>query len=244
MKEELKDFGLTENEAKVYLALVEIGDSTMTPIRNKSGIHTSRVYEALNSLIEKGLVSYFLKNNVKNFKAQDPAVMFNILGEKKEKLQRIIPEIELLRSKSSPQHSVSVYEGYKAAKQIFDNLLGKCGPKDEILVLGAQPESVHFMGTTFFRQYTARRIKKKVKMRIIFNWDAEKTAKEYKKFAYTEARLLPKDVLAPTAINIHPDEITILLLKEKPIVFDIASKDIAASYKSYFEYLWKHSKKV
>jgi len=82
MKEELKNFGLTENEARVYLAIVEIGEATTTPIRKKTDIHMSRVYEALNSLVEKGLVSYFLKNNVKHFQASDPKILIHLLNEK------------------------------------------------------------------------------------------------------------------------------------------------------------------
>ena len=53
MKKELRDFGLTDNEIQVYLALVELGESTATPLRQKTELHTSRIYEALTSLTKK-----------------------------------------------------------------------------------------------------------------------------------------------------------------------------------------------
>jgi len=242
MKEELRNFGLTENETKVYLALIELGDATATPIRNKTGLHNSRVYESIDSLIKKGLVSYFLKNKVRHFKAQDPKVMFDILDGKKEELKKIIPEIELLKKKKESKYSTSIYEGYKAVKQLYDHILFQLKSSNEILVLGAQQESVHFLGTTFFKHYTQRRIKKKIKTRIIFNYSALKTAKEYSKFSCTKIKILPKDIVVPAAMDIYPDKVSILLLKEKPIVFHIDCKEVADSYKAYFEFLWKVSK--
>jgi sugar-specific transcriptional regulator TrmB len=244
MKDELKKFGLTENEAKVYLALVELGEGTATPIKNKTDLHTSRVYEALNSLIEKGLVSYFMKNNIKQFKAQNPDVMFDILDDKREQLLNIIPQIKALQTKEQSNYSISLYEGYKAFKQLYDHLLFKLTPKDEILVLGAQQESKHFLGFTFFKQYTLRRIQKKVKVRLLFNHDALETAKTYSNMAYTKVKVLPPGVVFPTAMDIYPDKVSILLLKEKPLVFHIDCKDVADSYKSYFEFLWGSAKEV
>jgi sugar-specific transcriptional regulator TrmB len=244
MKEELKKFGLTENEARVYLALVELGEATATPIRNKTDLHTSRVYEALNSLIEKGMVSYFMRNNVKHFKAADPDVMFDILDDKKQELLKVMPQIKLLGNKKEKGYSVSLYEGYKAFKQIYDHVLFNLKSGDEILVLGAQPETVHFLGHTFFKQYTQRRIKRKISMRIIFNHDALETAKEYNKLALTKAKVLPEGTIAPAAFDIYPGKVSILILKEKPLVFHIDCKEVSDSYKQYFEFLWKVAKEV
>ena len=242
MKEELKNFGLTENEARVYLAIVEIGEATTTPIRKKTDIHMSRVYEALNSLVEKGLVSDFLKNNVKHFKAADPDVMFDILDERKEELAKIIPQIKILKEKKKENYNVSIYEGYKALKQLYEHILFSLDKKDEILVLGASAESMHFLSQTFFKQYSQEKIKKKVKTRFIFNHDAYETAKEYDKMPFNQARILPKGTVVGAVMDIYPDKTSILLLKEKPIIFHIECKEVADSYRKYFEFLWQMAK--
>lgn len=244
MKEELKNFGLTENEAKVYLAVVEIGEATATPIRKKTDLHMSRVYEALNSLAEKGLVSYFLKNNVKHFKAADPDTFFDILDEKKEELLKIIPQIKILKEKKKEEYSVSIYEGYKALKQLYEHILFSLDKNDEILVLGADDSSKHFLSKTFFKQYSTEKIKKKIKTRFIFNHDAYETAEEYDKMPYTEARILPKGTVVGAVMDIYPDKTSILLLKEKPVIFHIDCKEVADSYRKYFEFLWMMAKKV
>ena len=57
----LREAGLTEGEIKVYLALLELGSSTTGPIVDKSGISRSIIYQILEKLMEKGLVSFITK---------------------------------------------------------------------------------------------------------------------------------------------------------------------------------------
>lgn len=241
MIEDLKSMGLTDNEAKVYLALAKLGVSTATPIRNHVGLHTSRVYEALDSLLKKGLVSYFIRNNVKHFKAQDPEVMFEMLEEKKERIAKIIPQIRSLHDTGQKGYEISLYEGYKGLRQIYDHVLSLMSPSEEILVLGAESERLHLLSQTYFREYTSRRIRRGIKMRMICNHDAMDTANAYSGFTLTQVRILPRDARTPSPMNIYPDKVSILLLKEKPAVFHIECREVAESYRTYFEFLWEMS---
>jgi len=244
MKKELRDFGLTDNEIQVYLALVEMEESTVTPIRQKTELHTSRIYEALISLVKKGLVSYYMKNNVKQYIAQNPKVMYDILDDKKEQLEKIMPQIIALKDNKPSTDNVSMFEGYKAFKQVFNNILYNLDIKDEILVLGAKEEEEHFLNRTFFEEYNKRRIKKKIKMKLVFNSDAIKTAKKYSKFPYTEVRIMKGKEIIPTGVNIYPESVSILVPREKPTVFQINCKEVAESYRPYFKFVWDACKKV
>jgi len=66
----LKEIGLTEGEIKIYLALLELGSSSITSIIKRSGISGSKAYEVLDRLAKKGLVNFIIKNNI---------LIFNIL---------------------------------------------------------------------------------------------------------------------------------------------------------------------
>ncbi|MBW2998641.1 hypothetical protein KY321_03825 [Candidatus Woesearchaeota archaeon] len=244
MKKELRDFGLTDNEIQVYLALVELRESTATPLRQKTELHTSRIYEALTSLTKKGLVSFYLKNNVKQYVAQNPKVMYDILDDKKEQLIQIMPQITALQSLEQPKDQISMFEGYKAFKQLFNNVLFNLKEGEEILVMGAEDESAHFMHRTFFKEYNQRRINQKVKMRLIFNHSGRDTAKEYAKQKYTKVKILPKGMKIPSGLNIYPDKISMLVAREKPTVFHIECLEVAESYKTYFEFVWQSCKEV
>ena len=98
----LEQLGLSNNEIKVYLALLELEQSTATPIVKKADIPNSKIYPVLEKLIKKGLVNYVIKNNVKYFQASSPENLMDILNSKekdiinqKKAVSKLIEEIEL-----------------------------------------------------------------------------------------------------------------------------------------------------
>ena len=77
--EELKSAGLTDNESKIYLALIDLGPSLAGQISRKTGMYRRSVYDTIEMLIEKGLVSYILQNNRKIFQAANPERLLQII---------------------------------------------------------------------------------------------------------------------------------------------------------------------
>ena len=65
----LEDIGLTRSEINVYLALLELGSSTTGKIIDKAKVSSSKIYEVLDKLIQKGLVSFIIKSGIKYFQA-------------------------------------------------------------------------------------------------------------------------------------------------------------------------------
>ena len=96
MKEQtLMDLGLSQNESKIYISLLETGSTSATKIAQKSGVHRVNVYDSLTKLKEKGLVSELSSEGKKNYQASPPQALKNILKEKEIRLNKIIPELEL-----------------------------------------------------------------------------------------------------------------------------------------------------
>ncbi|MCU0680040.1 MAG: BlaI/MecI/CopY family transcriptional regulator [Planctomycetes bacterium] len=68
----LQDFGLSEKESRVYLALLQVGPAPVQKIADKSSLARSTIYEILNALIKRGLVNTYLKKRVKYFSPEEP----------------------------------------------------------------------------------------------------------------------------------------------------------------------------
>lgn len=68
----LEELGLSKNEVKIYLFLLKQGESTTGPIIKETGIANSRVYESINSLINKGFIIYNVQKDGKHFSAVKP----------------------------------------------------------------------------------------------------------------------------------------------------------------------------
>src|SRR3989338_3370224 len=78
----LKEIGLTDSEIKVYLALLELGSSTAGPIVEKSGVASSKIYEVLEKLMQKGLASFVIASGTKHFEAASPRRVEDYIREK------------------------------------------------------------------------------------------------------------------------------------------------------------------
>lgn len=239
----LENIGLTKNEIKVYLALLELGTSTTGPLARKSELHSSRVYESLNKLIEKGLVSFAIKANRKHYSAANPDVILDILEKEKRDIAAILPELKAMHKQKPGEEKVTMFEGYKGVKSVYDNIARTLNKGDEILVFGARGADESFMAKTYFKEYTNRRIKKGIKMKIIFNADARETGRYYAKLPLTEVKYMPKNMKTPAAVDIYANNAGTLILKPKPMVFLITSKEAADSYREFFKLFWRICKK-
>ena len=90
----LREIGFSEREAKVYLALLELGQTTVGPIAAKTRIQHSKVYPTLEKLIDRGLVSFIIRSKTKYFQASDPTHISNILRERERKFNAILHKLK------------------------------------------------------------------------------------------------------------------------------------------------------
>jgi len=238
---------MSKNEAKVYFALLEIGQSSATPIVRKSLIPNSKIYPVLEKLIRKGLVSYVIKNNVRYFQASDPKNLIEYLNNKereiiqqKNKIEKIIPRFEAMRGMSKEKQEASVYETVKGVKTAFNNILNTLGKDDEYMVFTLGHELEEKQLKRFFKIYHKKRIAKKIKVRLIANSKIKKVFSKYHVYGGMKVRY--NDMELPTGIFIYGDKVMTIVWGEKPTVFVITSKNNADRYRKFFEEMWKASK--
>ncbi len=240
----LEEIGLTGNEIKVYKTLLKIGIATTGPITREAKIHKSRVYEALERLIEKGLVSYKIESNIKYYSAQEPESILEFLDEKKNKVETIIPILKEIQKEDKNEDDATVFTGYNGVKSVLKSFLKDAEKGDEQLVFGARsgmdtdPDVWEF----FFKYYGKRREEINLGLRIIYNEDLRGTSHvlNHQKMKLTKVRF--SNQKTPAGINICKDKTAIFVWKENPVVFVIKSKETANSFREYFEVLWSVAK--
>src|SRR3989344_5672522 len=128
-KELLMNLGLTDGEAKVYLALAKLGSSTVGPIVKEAKVAYSNIYEILNRLLEKGLISFILKEKTKYFQVTNFSRLYEYLDKKEQKiekeklsLKKLIPDLEKLQKLQEKQEA-EVFIGFNGVRTAYERLL-------------------------------------------------------------------------------------------------------------------------
>jgi len=229
--EELKQAGLTENESKVYLALIDLGPSLAGQISRKTGMHRRTVYDTTEMLIKKGLVGYMLKNNRRLFQASNPQRILEIIKEKENLLTPLISQLSEKFVSTKEKEETNFYKGKEGLKTVFEDQLNA----KEILILGASPKAYEVL-QFYFKWYDKKRKEKKIKARII------STSKSIKRIPLAEIRYLPEKYSNPVSVNIYQDKVAIILWAQVPLAVVIKNREISEGYKNYFELMWKIAK--
>ncbi len=240
--------GLTRGEIKVYLALNRLGESTVGPIGKESKVSKSKMYDILDKLIQKGLVSYITKESTKYFMANDPYMIMELLERKELDLQNtkkavedILPQLTLQRASVSGKRVAEICEGYQGIKAIREELMQSFKANDQLLVLGA-PKIANEKWEGWFLDFHQRRIKRGIKMKIIYNANAQEFGVIRKKMKLTDVRYLPNKLVSPNWIDIFPDAVLFVMVLTTPIAFVVRDRELANSFRSYFEIMWRNSK--
>src|SRR3989344_4853867 len=133
MEKALNSLGLTETEAKVYIVLIKNGCSQIGLIAKNTGVHRRTIYDTMERLIEKGLVSYISQNNIKSFEAVNPNRLLDILKEREENIKSALTELQALYKGTKEKKETLFFRGKESLKTVFDDQIniGK-----EILFMG------------------------------------------------------------------------------------------------------------
>ncbi len=241
MQEILQKFGLGQSEAKVYLALIELGASLAGDITKKANINRSNCYDTLQRLMEKGLVSYVIKANRKYFQAETPQKFLELIKEeenqlknKKKEIKDILPQL-LEKSKISAEKTeATIYKGKKGIKSIFEDIL----KHKEYWVFGSSGKFKEILGP-FFELFQKQVKEKKIKCKLIVSESVRNT----EIVTHAETKFLPKSYVTLISTIVYDSKVAIISWTENPIGFLLEDKQTADSYRSYFNFMWNTAKK-
>ncbi len=241
--EELQEFGLSKNEAKAYAALVELGSTSAGPLIKRLGMHRAAVYNLLDLLISKGLVSFVLIATRKQFRPEPPANLLLLVENEKErltqkeyKLKKIIPQIEEKLKAKSEQQDGFVYKGKKGLKAIFEGMLSQ---GNELRAFGATGKFKETLGT-YYNNFHNRRKKLEIPLKIIFSNEMERKIKGTE-FKNSDVRFLKEPYDSPSTTYIYGTKVATIVWTGEPIAFLLKSSEAAKAYNSLFNSLWKNS---
>lgn len=234
------DLGFNENEAKVYTALIQRGQATAADLIDDTGFHKNIVYDNLNRLADRGLVTYIKQGGRRIYSVSAPTQLVdNIheqreqLKEKEQKAQALADEINDTKPKQKHDQSAAILKG----KQSIRSFLKRTLSMGDYLVFGAPQRSVNVMTETFWKNYTAKLQRENIHAKLIFNPGlhdyGESIASEHLTIRYLAKQFEPM-----TETRIHDDTVAIIVWTTPPILFKIKSEPVSNAYTEHFKTLW------
>ena len=129
---QLEDLGLSEKEARVYLASLSVGPAGFQKLAEQSGIKRVTTYVILESLINLGLMSQSTKGKKTVYIAEQPASLKRLLDKKEQAIrdqklhfEELLPLLASLQNQSPDVPNVRFYEGVEGVRSIVSNFISQ-----------------------------------------------------------------------------------------------------------------------
>lgn len=240
-QEILQKIGLSLNEARVYEALLYLGEANVNTISIKSKVHRRNVYDSLNKLIEKGLSSETFVKGEKLFKAVDPQRLKEILKDQESALDSFLPDMKKMYQAVEPDAEAYFFRGVEGFKTYLQLMLQE---KQTVYFIGAKafwldPRLQHYL-----RHFDAERKKKGIKFVHLFDYEIKKQKPEILNMVGKPYKFLPPKYSSGTAVDIFGDYVVTFVgvkpgeLYEEPLQFVLKSKVLAEGYRKFFQFMW------
>ncbi len=246
---ELKQLGLKDKEASVYVACLELGPSPVQQIARKAKVVRATTYVILEAMMNLGLVTKYKEGKKTLFSAEPPRQLMRLLEkqeeeieEKKGQLQNLLPELQVIMKSSGGRPTVRYFEGKEGLRAMRQeivrytpsgNTIYNFTPSDHLSAVFPEDE------LSYYRQRTAKGIQSKT----IFTTKSEKIRTHLLSRGQTlnaERRYVSPDLFPSTSgMTIFLDRIAIGNFSGKLSGVVVESEAMADMMKRLFDLAWK-----
>ncbi len=233
----LEKIGLTKKQAKIYLACLKLGETSIKDMAKKSGIKRTTIYDLIDGMIDAGYIKITTKGKKKKFLAVDPKKLLEIIKKREKLLNQIMPELNAVSNVNNLKPKIWFFEGTEALKKAYEDTLRY--PNITIYQWSGGPEMIKAMGVDWIVQYVKKRLKKKIKALTIISDSPE--ARSFKKLDKKHDREMKiigsKNFLFRTELDVYKNRVAMISAKDQIGVI-IESEPIAHTLRTIFKLCW------
>lgn len=235
----LLNIGFNEKEAKIYLALLELGPSDAKSISVKSGLKKPTTYVILDELRQKDAVLFLPNAKKKLFSAKNPEEIFNQAQKRMRQAIANLPLLSSLSKTSKDKAMVTYYEGKTGYTQAMTYKMEESIASGETLSYFSSADKVSPLMIEKVNEHLLKLKKNKIKIRAFA--PENENLKEYRKSDkdfYREVKVLPKELFsAHSSIEIGRSFVRFALFEQEMFVI-IDNTEIAKVMRQIFEMNW------
>ena len=244
----LQEIGLTDKEALVYLALLQVDNSSVVEISKKTEIKRTTVYVVIDTLAKKGLVSETAVNGKTLYQAESPETLTTFierqkiaLDERERRLVDIIPQIKSIQREGGQRPVVEFFQGKEGIvstnQRIYRDEVPDGSPVYMLYSKDLIDETFTESERVVFRK---KRTDKDIKSKVIYNYSkGERLSDQTGQRIKVDEKKYP----LPCDISIYKDKIRVSILRKNLSGIFIQSQDLADTLRSLFDLAFDSIKK-
>jgi len=225
--------GLTKPEYTIYMALLKLKNASVRDIAKETGFHRTNIYDIMEKLKEKGLVSFYKEGNTNYFKCANPKNLYNYLDEQKAMLDKITPQLSELYKKLKEETEIEIFKGRQGLLSAFKDILRENKPT---YAFGVSAKLKEYM-PIFREQFIQTVVKQKMPYKLIYTRRITKLPKPM------EMKILKKEFVSPMEVHFYGNKTLQIIWEPDMRAILINSKKFTEAYKKHFVFLWKIAKK-
>jgi len=236
---ELKTLGLNGRQAGVYLELLRLGSATAIELSHNTGYKHPTVYDVLEVLKHRGLISEVLSSGRKVFVAEPPEKLQEDLDERRNALAAMLPSLKEIYSARGQQPVLRYYHGESAFQEIDRQLLNV--RNKEYFYFGSIQEIMKITGAKYQEEYTKERVKRGIRsyaLRIRSGETDDSFMRSGKKLL-REVRYLPMEIEQDFAsLYLYDNTVAIVSGLQENYAVTIESRELFRLLKTIWQCVW------
>ncbi len=242
----LEALGITEGEARVYSALLELGSASALEIARKSLLQKSTAYFCLERLVRKGLASQINRGKTRVFQPAPLSTAISMVEERKNELESVRKKLAQLSKKISTTANNSfdakVFLGWNGVRTAFEGFFEPFEKEDYLVFSVTIPEAILPRFRRLIRKVHQSRVSKGIKSRLLVSDELKKTiGKDRQSERFTKVKYVPQGFATPSVVNVYGDKTLVIVWAEEPCALLLKSQAASKNFRNYFEVLWQTS---
>lgn len=237
--EALQSLGLNEKEARVYVALLQLGRGSAYAVADKSGLKKPTTYVILGELAKKGLVSRVPRQRKQLFVAKPPDEFFALAEERLSVAKKTLPELMAIAEGKTPKVRMLYYEGLSGVRDALWYRMKELEGK-ELVGFYATEENASPDLTEVFQEFNDAMKKNRMTVRgIVPEHQSLKPWRETDAAYGRTMKVVPYEAYsAKNSIDVGDTFVRILSFGELQGVV-VENPSVAEAMRQIFEMLWQ-----
>ncbi len=234
----IHNLNLTDHESRVYLATLELGQTTIQEISRKSGVKRTSIYNFLESMKARGLIIQTRKKNREYFSALHPRQFLEMEKVKIKQFERLLPELVVLATRRRGQPRVQFFEGIEGIRSVYALALSA---NKELIGWSDFDSRTKLLGEEFFTDYfIPARIRRGIlSRRIVVDTPLARRMIAQNNKHLRETKMMPIKGELLTEVDVFNDTVTFMSFRSQPpVAVVITDQALAETLKLVWSIIW------